>query len=48
MEIGEGEGRAEGVGAVLCWFFMEEDEEWVNNVDLKDGCVDTRVEPLEG
>lgn len=30
------------------WFFMEEDEERVNNVDLKDGCIDTRVEPLKG
>lgn len=47
MEIGEGEGRAERVGAVLGWFFMEEEdgenkkEAWVKEV-----CMGTGVELL--
>lgn len=45
--IGEGEGRAERAGAVFGWFLVEE-EEWVNNFDLKDGRMDTRVELPEG
>lgn len=49
MAIGKGEGRAERAGAVLGWFFVEEEEgedekeTWVEEV-----CMDTRFETPEG
>lgn len=43
MEIGEGDGRAKKAGAVLIWFFMEEEGD-----DDKDVHTDSGPEPLEG
>lgn len=40
MEIGEGDGRAEGAGTVFGCFFTEE-VDWENEVDLSDGRMET-------
>ncbi len=43
MEIGEGEGRAERAGAVLGWFFMEEEEgEDEKEARVEEVCMDNR------
>lgn len=43
VDMGDGEGSAEKDGTVLGWFLLE-DVDWINNVDLMDGRLDTSAE----